>query len=76
MQHRDMIIIRKIINEIDIAADILEGVDFKKFNESEMLKRSICMTVINIGELVKICLLIFGLQLSIYHGKTLQVFAT
>lgn len=53
MRHRDEIILRKIINEIDIAHEMLGGADFAAFDASEMQKRSICMTVINIGELVK-----------------------
>ncbi len=53
MQHRDQTILIKIMNEIDIALDMINGTEFSAFNENEVLKRAICMTVINIGELVK-----------------------
>ncbi|MBQ7975759.1 MAG: DUF86 domain-containing protein [Clostridia bacterium] len=53
MQHRDLIIITKIASETDIALKMLENVTFSEFNRNEILKRAVCMTVINIGELVK-----------------------
>ncbi len=53
MQHRDYIVLRKIIEEIDVATDIIGDTPFNDFEKSETLKRSICMTAINIGELVK-----------------------
>ncbi len=53
MQHRDLIVLNKIMSEIDIALSITGTVTFEKFEENEVLKRAVCMTVINIGELVK-----------------------
>ena len=53
MQHRDLIIITKILSETDIALKMVDNMSFSEFNENEMLKRAVCMTVINIGELVK-----------------------
>ena len=53
MNHRDEQIIKKIIREIDIAADMIQGRSLEEFGSDEMLKRAVCMTVINIGELVK-----------------------
>ena len=53
MQRRDELILRKIVGEISVAFDMLQESDFEKFNSNEMMKRAICMTVINIGELVK-----------------------
>lgn len=53
MQHRDKTILIKIISELNIALDMIKGIEFDTFNENEMLKRAMCMTVINIGELVK-----------------------
>ena len=53
MQHRDSIVLNKILTEIDLALEMITGKDFTEFNSSELLKRAICMTVINIGELVK-----------------------
>ncbi len=53
MQHRDMTILKKIISETEIALDMINTKTFEEFNKDEILKRAICMTVINIGELVK-----------------------
>ncbi len=53
MQHRDKIILTKISDELSLALDMLQGVEFDVFDKSEIVKRAICMTVINIGELVK-----------------------
>ncbi len=53
MQHKDNIILKKIISEINLALDFISETDFDKFNSNEMLKRAVCMSVINIGELVK-----------------------
>lgn len=53
MQHRDFVILTKITNEIDIALKMIDSLDFEQFDSDEILKRAVCMTVINIGELVK-----------------------
>ena len=53
MQHRDEIIIKKILSEIDIAETMMAGMTFEQFDSNEMLKRAIAMTAINIGELIK-----------------------
>ena len=53
MNHRDTQIISKIIQEIDIANEMIKGKSIDDFKGNEMLKRAICMTVINIGELIK-----------------------
>lgn len=53
MRHRDFIILKKIINEIDIASEMMEEITLSRFLEDEKLKRAVSMTVINIGELIK-----------------------
>lgn len=53
MQHRDKTILSKIISEINVALDMINGIAFADFDSNEMMKRAVCMTVINIGELVK-----------------------
>ncbi len=53
MQHRDKTILIKIIDELDVALSMIDGKDFDVFDSDEILKRAMCMTVINIGELVK-----------------------
>ena len=53
MKHRDYTIIKKIISEIDMASDLLGDMILQDFESDEKTKRAVCMTVINIGELVK-----------------------
>lgn len=53
MQHRDWIIIQKVISEINIGLDMLGDISQEEFLSDEKLKRAVGMTVINIGELVK-----------------------
>ena len=53
MLHRDYITLQKIIEETDIAVQMLGKTELYDFMENELLKRAISMTVINIGELVK-----------------------
>ena len=53
MQHRDRIILQKILSEIDVGTAILGNANLEEFLENEMQKRAVGMTVINIGELTK-----------------------
>ena len=53
MRHRDYIAVRKIVDEIDVATDLLGELTEDMFIADERTKRAVCMTVINIGELVK-----------------------
>ncbi len=53
MQHRDEIIIGKIISEINTGTQILGETTLEEFLNNEILKRAVSMTVINIGELTK-----------------------
>ena len=53
MKHRDYIAVKKIIDEIDVANELVGNEDLIQFQEDEKTKRAVCMTVINIGELVK-----------------------
>lgn len=53
MQHRDKVIIQKIISEIDIGVEMMGNEKMDVFLADEKLKRAISMTVLNIGELVK-----------------------
>lgn len=53
MQHRDKITLTKILDEISIAINIMRDTSLDDFISNEILKRAVCMTVINIGELVK-----------------------
>lgn len=49
MQRKDRIVLSKICNEIDIALEMMGTESFESFDENEMKKRAVCMTVINIG---------------------------
>lgn len=53
MEHRDKIILEKVISEIEIAGKIIGNCSLLEFLSDELRKRAACMTVINIGELVK-----------------------
>lgn len=53
MNSRDRQILNKILQEIDIAVDLVRDVSEDTFLDDEKLKRAVCMTLINIGELVK-----------------------
>ena len=51
MEHRNQVILRKVLSEIDIASQFLSDCTLEEFVADELLKRAVCMTVINIGEL-------------------------
>lgn len=53
MSRRDRIILQKVVSEIDIGLEMTKDVTLRQFLDDEKLKRAACMTVINIGELVK-----------------------
>ena len=53
MERRDRIILQKVLSEIDIAQKMMDRCTLEQFRQNEMLMRAVCMTVINIGELVK-----------------------
>ena len=53
MQHRDKIILEKVIAEAEIGISMLSGTSFEDFEKDEVLKRAVAMTAINIGELIK-----------------------
>ena len=53
MEHRDATILKKVLSEITVAQEMLGESTYSDFEGNEMMKRAICMTVINIGELVK-----------------------
>ncbi len=53
MKHRDQIVIKKIIDEVRIARELISDMDSEAFCADEKTKRAVSMTVINIGELVK-----------------------
>lgn len=53
MNNRDRQIIEKILSEIAVAGDLLKGVSPEDFICDERTVRAVCMTLINIGELVK-----------------------
>jgi len=54
MDKRDKTLLMKILDESNIIADLIEGFDCKAFIADEKTKRAVSMTLINIGELVKL----------------------
>jgi len=53
MEIRDKQVLTKILDETNIIETMITGNDFKQFTSDEKTKRAVCMTLINIGELVK-----------------------
>lgn len=53
MNGRDRQIFEKILSEIGVARDLLRGISEEDFLRDERTVRAVCMTLINIGELVK-----------------------
>jgi uncharacterized protein with HEPN domain len=50
---RDRIILIKIVDEAEMSLALLRGVDEEAFLANEEKMRAVCMTLINIGELIK-----------------------
>lgn len=53
MNSRDRRICEKLFDEISVMGDLLQGVSTEDFLCDERTSRAVCMTLINIGELVK-----------------------
>lgn len=53
MGHKDFIVIQKMLSEIRFAEEFVEHVSIAEFLKDEKIKRAVCMTAINIGELAK-----------------------
>ncbi len=53
MQRREKIALQKIVSEISIILNFVDGVSEENFLQNELLKRATGMTAINIGELTK-----------------------
>ena len=53
MSRRDKVVLQKVISEINIGAEMIGDTSLEQFTADEKLKRAVCMTVINIGELIK-----------------------
>lgn len=53
MNSRDRQICEKLLSEIAVADELLEGISPEAFLSDERTVRAVCMTLINIGELVK-----------------------
>ena len=53
MNGRDRQICEKLLDEISVVRDLLQGVSAEDFLCDERTSRAVCMTPINIGERVK-----------------------
>ena len=74
MRHRDRITLEKIISEISIALHMISNISFDRFNSDEIIKRAVCMTAINIGELVKSLSDEFRIEYSFIPWKAIAGF--
>ena len=54
MNNKDVKVFKKILDEIKHVEGFIKDIDFETFINNEMLKRSVTMTLINIGELTRI----------------------
>jgi uncharacterized protein with HEPN domain len=54
MDSRDITVLRKILAETSVISELITGYDLDSFSKDEKTKRAVCMTLINIGELVKL----------------------
>jgi uncharacterized protein with HEPN domain len=54
MDRRDSAVLRKIAEETVVIQDLIFGFDIDAFIKDEKTKRAVCITLINIGELVKL----------------------
>ncbi|MCL1822716.1 MAG: DUF86 domain-containing protein [Oscillospiraceae bacterium] len=54
MDKRDEAVLNKILSETFIITDMITNFSNEKFINDEKTKRAVCMTLINIGELVKL----------------------
>ena len=53
MNNRDLQICEKILSEIGVLKSLLNNISLEEFCADEKTSRAVCMTLINIGELVK-----------------------
>ncbi|MDR2854877.1 MAG: DUF86 domain-containing protein [Methanomicrobiales archaeon] len=53
MNERDETSLLNIKDEIEVLMELIDGYGLQQFLDDEKTKRSVCMTLINIGELVK-----------------------
>jgi uncharacterized protein with HEPN domain len=53
MNKRNAIILEKIVKEADLISQLLYGIEEPAFLNSEEKMRAVCMTLINVGELIK-----------------------
>lgn len=53
MNERDQQILIRLRGEVRLVSQMLDGFDLQSFLGDERTKRAVCMTLINIGELVK-----------------------
>ena len=53
MNQRDKAVLQKIVEEAAVLTQILDGVDESAFLANDEKMRATCMTLINIGELIK-----------------------
>jgi uncharacterized protein with HEPN domain len=53
MQIKDKILLRKILEEIDVAEEVAGAAEFDAFSSDKVLQHAVVMALLNIGELAK-----------------------
>ena len=54
MDSKDSAVLSKLLQEASIISGFVAGLDCDAFIKDEKTRRAVCMTLINIGELVKL----------------------
>ena len=54
MDSRNAAVLNRILKETMILTDMITGINYETFIKDEKTKRAACMTLINIGEMVKL----------------------
>ena len=54
MDKRDKVLLQKILSEANVIVELIDEFDCDSFVNDEKCKRAVCMTLINIGEMVKL----------------------
>ncbi len=54
MDKKKKVILKKMISEVGVINEMIDGIGKKQFMKDEKTQRAVAMTLINIGELVKL----------------------
>ena len=54
MDRKEKVVLQKLVSEIRVIDKLLDGYSKKEFLDDDRTQRAVAMTLINIGELVKV----------------------